>query len=270
MRIASILVIEQRFSSSVLRLTQIQLCATSLSRKENFASPVHQEKSDLRLILLTQSKLCALYSSREVSFNENCKFSLVSAHAKFSSRLSCIAQSTVCVLLFSRKVSFALLTAHANLSLRFLLLERISNGNDMMNILSEGPFEKPKLASGLYKPTKEYSPNELSQYQADRDIKANLMLALPNSIYNRIDCFKTHPNLMWQQLENIMLGSSVATQLRHTRYMNNFEEFKAKDGEPLKTVYDRLCVVINDLRKIKVEKTELETNLKFLNALQPE
>ncbi|KAI3697762.1 hypothetical protein L6452_30859 [Arctium lappa] len=140
----------------------------------------------------------------------------------------------------------------------------------MLIILSEGPFEKPKLASGLYKPTKEYTHDELSTYQADRDIKANLMLALPNSIYNRIDCFKTHPNMMWQQLEKIMLGSSVATQLRHTRYMNNFEEFKAKDGEPLKTVYDRFCAVINDLRKIKVEKTELETNLKFLNALQPE
>ncbi|KAI3729620.1 hypothetical protein L6452_18281 [Arctium lappa] len=52
--------------------------------------------------------------------------------------------------------------------------------------------------------------------------------------------------------------------------MNNFEEFKAKDGEPLKAVYDRFCAVINDLRKIKVEKTELETNLKFLNTLQPE
>ncbi|KAI3746348.1 hypothetical protein L6452_08778 [Arctium lappa] len=75
---------------------------------------------------------------------------------------------------------------------------------------------------------------------------------------------------MWRQIEKIMLGFSVATQLRHTRYMNNFEEFKAKDGESLKTVYDRLCAVINDLRKIKVEKTELETNLKFLNALQPE
>ncbi|KAI3769618.1 hypothetical protein L6452_00727 [Arctium lappa] len=139
-----------------------------------------------------------------------------------------------------------------------------------MTILSEGPFDKPKLASGFYKSTKEYTNEELTAYQADRDIKANLMLALPNSVYNKVDCFKTHPNLMWQQLEKIMLGSSVATQLRHTRYMNNFEEFKAKDGESLKAVFDRFCAIINDLRKIKVEKSELETNLKFLNILQPE
>ncbi|KAI3669849.1 hypothetical protein L6452_41291 [Arctium lappa] len=153
---------------------------------------------------------------------------------------------------------------------RFLnFIERQKNGDDMMKILSEGSFVKPTLASGMPKPTVDYTPDESVQYKADRDIKASLMLALPNSIYNLIDCYKNHPNLMWAQLEKIMLGSTVATQLRHTRYMNNFEEFKAKDGESLKNIYDRFCAVINDLRKIKVEKTELETNLKFLNALQP-
>ncbi|KAI3758138.1 hypothetical protein L6452_05689 [Arctium lappa] len=122
----------------------------------------------------------------------------------------------------------------------------------------------------MTKPIAEYTPNESLQYKADRDIKANLMLALPNSIYNRIDCYKNNPKLMWAQLEKIMLRSTVATQLRHTRYMNNFEEFKVKDGESLKNIFDRFCAVINDLRKIKVEKTELETNLKFLNSLQSE
>ncbi|KAI3677885.1 hypothetical protein L6452_37157 [Arctium lappa] len=92
---------------------------------------------------------------------------------------------------------------------------------------------------------------------------------LPSSAF-LIDCFKNNPKLMWAQLEKIMLGSTVATQLRHTRYMNNIEEYKAKDGESLKNVYDMFCAVINDLRKIKVEKTELETNLKFFNSLQPE
>ncbi|KAI3684864.1 hypothetical protein L6452_34091 [Arctium lappa] len=132
-------------------------------------------------------------------------------------------------------------------------------------MMSLGTETRPPVLS-----TAEYTPDELVQYKADRDVKANLMLALPNSIYNRIDCFKNNPKLMWAQLEKIMLGSSVATQLRHTRYMNNFEEFKAKDGKSLKNVYDRFCAVINDPRKIKVEKTELETNLMFLNALQPE
>ncbi|KAI3770831.1 hypothetical protein L6452_01976 [Arctium lappa] len=147
----------------------------------------------------------------------------------------------------------------------------------MMKILTQ--FETPlknipatenTLATRVIKPTNEYTAEESSQHKADRELKANLMLALPNSIYNRIDCYKNNPMQMWAQLEKVMLGSTVATQLRHTCFMNNFEEFKAKDGECLKSVFDRFCAVINDLRKIKVTKTELETNLKFLNSLQPE
>ncbi|KAI3770920.1 hypothetical protein L6452_02068 [Arctium lappa] len=133
----------------------------------------------------------------------------------------------------------------------------------MMKSFTEGPFVKPKNDIPL-------TAEEITREKVDREAKSNLMLALPNSIYNRIDCFKQNPMMMWTQLEKIMLGSAVATQLRQTRFMNNFEEFKAKDGETLKNVFDRFCIVMNDMQKIKVEKTELETNLKFLNALQPE
>ncbi|KAI3746358.1 hypothetical protein L6452_08788 [Arctium lappa] len=147
---------------------------------------------------------------------------------------------------------------------RFInFIERQTNGENMMKSLSEGPFVKPKNDIPL-------TAEEIKREKADREAKSNLMLVLPNTIYNRIDCFKHDPNMMWTQLEKIMLGSSVATQIRQTRFMNNFEEFKAKDNESLKVTFDRFCTVINDLRKIKVEKTALETNLKFLNALQPE
>nr|XP_043625682.1 uncharacterized protein LOC122597115 [Erigeron canadensis] len=39
-------------------------------------------------------------------------------------------------------------------------------------------------------------------------------------------------------------------------------------GEPLVKTYDRLCNVINDLRKEKVNKTEIELNVKFLRCLE--
>ncbi|KAI3729953.1 hypothetical protein L6452_18626 [Arctium lappa] len=121
---------------------------------------------------------------------------------------------------------------------RFInFIERQANGENMMKSLSEGPFIRPKNDTPL-------TADEIKHEKADREAKSNLMLALTNSIYNLIDCFKHDPNMMWTQLEKIMLGSSV--------------------------IFDRFCTVINDLRKIKVEKTDLETNLKFLNALQPE
>ncbi|KAI3729576.1 hypothetical protein L6452_18237 [Arctium lappa] len=67
--------------------------------------------------------------------------------------------------------------------------------------------------------------------------------------------------------ENMMKSLSEGP---FTCFMNNFEELKAKDNESLKAIFDRFCVVINDLRKIKVEKTDLETIMKFLNSLQSE
>ncbi|KAI3677901.1 hypothetical protein L6452_37175 [Arctium lappa] len=163
---------------------------------------------------------------------------------------------------------------------RFInFIERPPNGDNMMKSLTEGPMERlmkeipataTTQATRVEKAIREYDADELLRYQADSQAKSNLIIALANSIYNRIDCFKQNPMLIWTQLEKIMLGSAVATQLRQTRYMNNFEEFKAKDGESLKSVFDRFWAVINDLYKIKVTKTELEANMKFLNALQPE
>ncbi|KAI3758297.1 hypothetical protein L6452_05856 [Arctium lappa] len=132
---------------------------------------------------------------------------------------------------------------------RFInFIERQANGENMMKSFTEGPFAKPKNDIPA-------TAEELSREKSDREAKSNLMLALPNSIYNRIDCFKNNLMMMWTHLEKIMLGSAVATQLRQTRFMNNFEEFKAKDGETLKSFFDRFCIVMNDLRKIKVTKT---------------
>ncbi|KAI3718756.1 hypothetical protein L6452_19639 [Arctium lappa] len=126
---------------------------------------------------------------------------------------------------------------------RFInFIERQPNGENMMKSLTQGPMETPRKvnpdtattpATTVEKALREYEAEEVLRYQADSHAKSNLILALPNSIYNRIDCFKHNPMLMWTQLEKIMLGTAMSTQLRQTRYMNNFEKFKAKDGEEL-------------------------------------
>ncbi|KAI3715782.1 hypothetical protein L6452_22769 [Arctium lappa] len=106
-------------------------------------------------------------------------------------------------------------------------IERQVNGANMMKSFNEGPFIKPNKETLA-------TPEEVLRMKADRELSANLMLGLPNSVYNRVDHYKNYPNQMWTQLEKIMLGSSVATQLRHTRFMNNFEEFKAKENKKAK------------------------------------
>ncbi|KAI3734920.1 hypothetical protein L6452_14402 [Arctium lappa] len=172
-----------------------------------FRIKLYTQSLSLRIKCLPKSSVLGSSSIRKVFFAH------LSSSAKFGLR---ILRVTRCVSHYLRKVYFAHPSSYAKLTLRILLI-------------TQRPFDRPKLASGLYKPTKEYTHEALSAYQADRDIKANLMLDLPKSVYNRIDYFKTHPSLMWQQLEKIMLGSSI-----------------------------------------KVEKTDLELNLKFLNTLQPE
>ncbi|KAI3707462.1 hypothetical protein L6452_26003 [Arctium lappa] len=140
---------------------------------------------------------------------------------------------------------------------RFInFIERQPNGEIMIKSLTQGPMETPMqvvlattttAATTVEKALREYDVHELIRHQVDRQANSNMILALPNSIYNRIDCFKQNPMLMWTQQEKIMLGTSMSTQLRQTRYMNNFEEFKAKDGESLKSVFDRFWVELYEI-----------------------
>ncbi|KAI3746684.1 hypothetical protein L6452_09123 [Arctium lappa] len=258
-------------------LTQSELCVSHESREATLRLLL------LRNLLLTQIQFASSTTHAKLSLHllvsRKVLFARPSANAKFCLRITWLTQTSFASLIVHEKFQFALRAYHANLKFtparlrlrtlsetwilpnRFLnFIERQVNGDNMMKSLTKVPFVKPNKETP---PTNE----EASRLKADRELRANLMLALPNSVYNRVDHCKDYPNLLWAQLEKIMLGSSVATQLRHRRFMNNFEEFKAKDSESIKSVFDRFCVVINDLKKIKVEKTRLETNLKFLNAL---
>ncbi|KAI3715315.1 hypothetical protein L6452_22294 [Arctium lappa] len=241
----------------LLQLTQSYFAYSSVHKL--FASQASHAKFSLRLPRLTQSSVCVSVCSRKALF------AFQPSHAKPSLRNRLLTHSKFAyqAQFYKNDLMMSLGTENRPPVLideneftqwqdRFLnFIERQKNGNDMMIILSEGPFEKPKLASGLYKPTKEYSHDELSAYQADRDIKENLMLALPNSVYNRIDCFKTHPNLMWQQLEKIMLGSSVATQLRHTR------RNQRSQGDDKETKSSKVYLLIKIRSKILFSQLQL-------------
>ena len=49
--------------------------------------------------------------------------------------------------------------------------------------------------------------------------------------------------------------------------MSAYEGFKAKEGEPLFDSYTRLNSFVNDLRRIGIQKTNYEVNVKFLKNL---
>ncbi|GKD64809.1 integrase, catalytic region, zinc finger, CCHC-type containing protein [Tanacetum coccineum] len=57
---------------------------------------------------------------------------------------------------------------------------------------------------------------------------------------------------------------------RHSRLMNEFDKFVAKDGESLTSMYERFSTLINNMDQNKVKPKEISINTKLLNSLQPD
>ncbi|GJV52522.1 retrovirus-related pol polyprotein from transposon TNT 1-94 [Tanacetum coccineum] len=82
------------------------------------------------------------------------------------------------------------------------------------------------------------------QYTADVRVMNYLLQAIPNDIYNSVDT--------------------------HSRLMDEFDKFAAKEGESLESVYERLTTLVNIIDRNNVRPISVPINTKFLNCLQPE
>ncbi|GJR24042.1 hypothetical protein Tco_0972569 [Tanacetum coccineum] len=61
-----------------------------------------------------------------------------------------------------------------------------------------------------------------------------------------------------------------AVSYKHSRIMDEFHKFAAKEGESLESVYERLTTLVNIMDRNNVRPITVEINTKFLNCLQPE
>ncbi|GKC23061.1 hypothetical protein Tco_1025211 [Tanacetum coccineum] len=96
-----------------------------------------------------------------------------------------------------------------------------------------------------------------------------LLQAIPNDIYNSIDACKNGKE-MWERIKRLMFGSKVTSHVRHSRLMDEFDKFAAKEGESLESVYERLTTLVNIMDCNNVRPIPVSINTKFLNFLQPE
>ncbi|KAI3718398.1 hypothetical protein L6452_19267 [Arctium lappa] len=119
-------------------------------------------------------------------------------------------------------------------------------------------------------PLEEYLDVQRRRHKADRLARSFILQGIPNEIYVKIDSYNATGKQMWDQLEKMMLGSKIGNQLKVSNCLNNYEEFKAKEGESLEATYDRFVTLLNELSKNKVKKSQIELNVKFLSILQPE
>ncbi|GJS33319.1 hypothetical protein Tco_0531701 [Tanacetum coccineum] len=125
----------------------------------------------------------------------------------------------------------------------------------------------PMLERGNYIPWK-------SRFRRFLDNKLEDGKRMWNSIQNGPYVRPMIPNpydIAKQILEPLlMFGSDVTGHVRHSRLMDEFEKFATKEGESLKSVYERLTTLVNIMDRNNVCPIPVSINTKFLNCLQPE
>ncbi|GJS20359.1 hypothetical protein Tco_0448991 [Tanacetum coccineum] len=76
--------------------------------------------------------------------------------------------------------------------------------------------------------------NKKKQYIADVKIMNYLFQAIPNDIYSLVDACKNSKE-MWERIKRLMFGSDVTSHVRHSRLMDEFDKFVAKEEESLES-----------------------------------
>ncbi|GJR85850.1 retrovirus-related pol polyprotein from transposon TNT 1-94 [Tanacetum coccineum] len=73
-----------------------------------------------------------------------------------------------------------------------------------------------------------------------------------------------------ERIKRLMHGSEITTHVRHSRLMDEFDKFAAKEGESLDSMHERLTTLVNIMDRNNVRPIPVAINTKFLNCLQPE
>ncbi|GJU13875.1 hypothetical protein Tco_1136271 [Tanacetum coccineum] len=109
----------------------------------------------------------------------------------------------------------------------------------------------------------------LLHYDAEMELMNLILLSILNDIYNSVDAC-TSAKDMWKRVKRLMRGTIQNKVDRETRFTNEFDQFVAKPGEALVSVYNRFAQLMNDLERNDMHFPIVTINTKFLNSLQPE
>ncbi|GJR40685.1 hypothetical protein Tco_1216369 [Tanacetum coccineum] len=116
----------------------------------------------------------------------------------------------------------------------------------------------------ILEPLSKMTEGNKKQYIADVQVMNYLLQAIPNDIYNSVDACKNAKE-MWGRIKRLIFGSDVTSHVRHSRLMNEFDKFAAKEGEFLESVYERLTTLVNIMDRNNVRPISVSINTNFLN-----
>ncbi|GJR31278.1 hypothetical protein Tco_1107510 [Tanacetum coccineum] len=151
----------------------------------------------------------------------------------------------------------------------------------MWNSIQNGPYVRPMIpdpngavningtVKQILEPFSKMTEGNKKQYIIDVKVMNYLLQAIPNDIYKSVDACKNAKE-MWERIKRLMFGSDVTSHVRHSRLMDEFEIFAAKEGESLESVYEILTTLVNIMDHNNVRPISVSINTKFLNCLQPE
>ncbi|KAJ9539016.1 hypothetical protein OSB04_031749 [Centaurea solstitialis] len=154
---------------------------------------------------------------------------------------------------------------------------------NLMKSIREGPIRPtvtiaavpktdtcPELpAYVVEKPVKMFNPEQRARHLIDKRALTLLIMALPNDMYARVDSL-TNARDVWLEIEQQMQGGDTAVESQKESALNAYEGFKARENESLIESYQRMNAFVNDLRRLGVEKSKYEVNVKFLKNLNQE
>ncbi|GKB35302.1 putative RNA-directed DNA polymerase [Tanacetum coccineum] len=143
----------------------------------------------------------------------------------------------------------------------------------MWKSIEKGPYKRPMIqdpiAGLVLEPISKMTRGDKKQYAADIKVMNYLLQAIPNDIYNSVHACKNAKE-MWERIQRLMYGSVVSSHVRHSRLMNEFDKFLAKEGESLESVYERLTTLVNVMDRNNVRPILVAINTMFLNCLPTE
>ncbi|GJV29055.1 hypothetical protein Tco_1385503 [Tanacetum coccineum] len=158
---------------------------------------------------------------------------------------------------------------------RRFLDNKLEDGERMWNSIQNGPYQRPMVVDPtnptvpILEPLSKMTEGNKKQYIANVRVMNYLLQAIPNDIYNSVDACKNAKE-MWERIKRLMHGSEITTHVRHSRLMDEFDKFAAKEGESLDSVHERLTTLVNIMDRNNVRPIPVAINTKFLNCLQPE
>nr|GEX47452.1 hypothetical protein [Tanacetum cinerariifolium] len=73
-----------------------------------------------------------------------------------------------------------------------------------------------------------------------------------------------------QAIQTILMGSDIGNQEKKAKLFNEWERFTSTDGESTESYYHCFSKLMNDFKRNKHFLEKIDSNIKFLNNLQPE